>query len=447
MKPRLQADILVVDDKADICELIAGILQDEGYRPRIACDVESALKEIRLCSPHLVLLDVWLAHSPEGGFHILDALKTDYPHLPVIMISGHGTIESAVAAIQRGAYDFIEKPFTASRLLLATDRALEAASLKHTVAALQEQTPYHRSFLGSSSAVNRLRYALERAASSNARILLTGPVGAGKNLAARTLHGLSLRAQGAFIAFSPMTLPPAEHAAHLGGDDNKPAGKMSVFERAHGGTLYIDGVEALDLSAQDRLLGLIQGGGHHEDVRLIASTSTSLSEKILTGAFREDLYHRLNVISIHVPSLVERGEDIPALIMHHMTYLEHTVGLKKVPLSREAMEILQTYRWPGNVRQLNNLIERLMIEAGEHKRDFIDVEHLPGEITAALAVLPGDKNTSILELSLREAREYFEREYLRAQINRFNGNISRTANFVGMERSALHRKLKLVGAM
>jgi two-component system nitrogen regulation response regulator NtrX len=444
MNPRLQADILIVDDKLDICDLISGILEDEGYKTRRAHDVESALQEIRFCAPHLVLLDVWLAHNPEGGFHILDALKIEHPHLPVIMISGHGTIESAVMAIQRGAYDFIEKPFTASRLLLATARALEAASLRQTVVALQEQIPYHRSFLGTSSAVNRLRYALERAASSNARVLITGPLGAGKNLAARTLHGLSRRVQGPFITFSPKILPESDHLAHMDGQNIPEKG---ILERAHGGTLYIDSVDALEISAQDRLLAFLQSVGQPWDVRIIASTSTVLAEKIVTGAFREDLFHRLNVLPIAVPSLMERREDIPELIMHHMTYLEHTVGLQKVFFTQEAIEVLQMCRWSGNVRQLNNCVERIMIEAGERQQKTIGPDQLPPDLTDILKVFPSDSDASVLDLSFREARERFEREYLRAQVHRFNGNVSRTANFVGMERSALHRKLKLVGAL
>ncbi len=449
-------DILIVDDEADIRDLVAGILEDEGYDTRTARDSDHALSEIAIRRPNLVFLDIWMQGSRLDGLQLLEVLRQQHPELPVVMISGHGNIETAVAAIKRGAYDFIEKPFKADRLLLVASRALENSRLKREVRELKQIAPIPNALIGHSSAMNQLRQAIERAAKTNSRILIVGPSGAGKELAVRTLHSLSARAQGPFVVINAATITPERMEMELFGVE-QPNGeeerKVGALEEAHGGTLFIDEIADLPRETQSRILRVLveqnfqrQGGATkvQVDVRIVSSTSRNLEAEIAEGRFREDLYHRLAVVPIRVPPLSERREDIPELINFFMEQISAATGLSKRTIGEDAMAVLQSHVWPGNVRQLRNNVERLMILAGGE--GVVTADMLPQDVGSMVPSMPGGNGGDhIMGLPLREAREIFERDYLIAQIGRFSGNISRTAEFVGMERSALHRKLKALG--
>lgn len=452
----MSVDILVVDDEEDIRELIAGILEDEGYNPRMAADSSSALAAVRDRLPSLVILDVWLQNSEMDGIEILAELKKLHPDLPVVIISGHGTIETAVAAIKKGAYDFVEKPFNADRLILAVDRALEAMRLRRENVELRERTP-DWGLVGSSSAVSNLRSIIERVADARSRVLIHGPPGSGKEMIARLLHTSSRRAGQPFVVASAASIAPErmeEELFGIEGDDGKPQ-MIGLMEKAHGGTLMFDEVGDMPLETQGKILRVLvdqrfkRVGGQKAvevDVRIVSTTSRDLLAAAAEGQFREDFYHRLNVVSIDAPGLGERREDIPTLVAYFVDRIAKSSGLPKRPFSAEAMAALQTYGWPGNVRQLRNVIERTLILMGRDPEIEITCEHLPSEVMDAGVSIPaGEGLEQIIALPLREARERFEREYLIAQINRFGGNISRTAAFIGMERSALHRKLKALG--
>lgn len=452
----MNEDILVVDDEEDIRELISGILEDEGYSPRMARDSVSALRSVQDRLPSLVILDVWLQNSPMDGIEILDEIKTLHPDLPVVIISGHGTIETAVAAIRKGAYDFVEKPFNTDRLILVVKRALEATQLRRENLELRERAP-DWSLVGSSSAVSTLRSVVERVADARSRILITGPPGSGKEMLARLIHARSKRAQRPFLVVSAASIAPErmeEELFGIEGEDGTPR-MIGLMERAHGGTLMFDEIGDLPAETQSKILRVLveqrfrRVGGERAvevDVRIVSTTSQDLLALSEKGEFREDLFHRLNVVSIETPGLGERREDIPALVAYFIDRIAKTSGVQRRTISADAMAALQTYNWPGNVRQLRNVVERTLILMGREANDDITCDHLPSEVLDAGVSIPaGEGLEQIIALPLREARERFEREYLIAQINRFGGNISRTAAFIGMERSALHRKLKALG--
>src|SRR5919107_1278012 len=453
----MSADILIVDDEADIRDLVAGILEDEGHRSRTAGSSDEALAAIESRRPHLVFLDIWLQGSRLDGLQVLDLIKAQHPDLPVVMISGHGNIETAVSAIKAGAYDFIEKPFKADRLVLVAERALEASRLKREVRDLRAQSVQASRIAGHSPVVNSLRQTAERVAPTNARILVTGAPGSGKELTARTIHALSSRANAPFVVINAATITPDTMEAELfgieGGDER--IRRVGALEEAHGGTLYIDEIADMPRETQNRILRVLVDqnfqriGGTtrvHVDVRIISSSSRDLPAEIASGRFREDLFHRLGVIPIRVPSLSERREDVPELIEFFMEQISSTTGLPKRRIAEDAMAVLQSHDWPGNVRQLRNNVERLMILISGDADAVIDASMLPQDVGAMVPNLPnGNGGEHLMGLPLRDAREMFEREYLLAQIARFSGNISRTAEFIGMERSALHRKLKSLG--
>src|SRR5712675_2749588 len=451
----MASDILIVDDEADIRELVAGILQDEGYNTRTARDSDDAITSIRARRPNLVFLDIWLQGSRLDGLQLLDSLKGEHPDLPVVMISGHGNIETAVAAIKQGAYDFIEKPFKADRLVLVADRALETSRLKREVKELKQLTPLATTLIGHSTAVNQLRQTIEKVAPTNSRILIVGPPGSGKELSARAIHGISDRAEGPFIVINAAAITPERMEIELFGTEpvnGTQERKIGAFEEAHGGTLFIDEVCDMPLETQNKILRVVvdqifqRVGGTSNvavDVRIVTSTSRDLEREIAAGRFREDLYHRLNVVPVRVPPLSERRGDIIDLVDYFMDQISHATGLPKRLIGEDAVAVLQSHDWPGNVRQLRNNVERLMILAGGDADAVISASMLPQDVGAMVPNLPnGNGGEHLMGLPLRDAREMFEREYLRAQISRFGGNISRTAEFVGMERSALHRKLK-----
>jgi len=453
----MSADILVVDDEVDIRELVAGLLEDEGYRTRKAGSADEALAAIAARRPNLVFLDIWLQGSRLDGLQVLELIKESHPDLAVVMISGHGNIETAVSAIKSGAYDFIEKPFKADRLVLVAERALEASRLRREVRELKTRSVQASRIVGRSTAVNQLRQTLERVAPTNARVLITGEPGCGKELTARTLHEASTRSAGPFVVINAATITPETMEEELfgieGGDGR--SRRVGALEEAHGGTLYIDEIGDMPRETQNRILRVLVdqnfqrvGGATrvHVDVRIISSSSRDLAQLIADGQLREDLYHRLGVVPIRVPALSERREDVPELIDFFMDQISVATGLPRRRIGGDAMAILQSHEWPGNVRELRNNVERLMILTKGDPGAEITVDMLPAEVGAMVPTTPsGSGGEKLMSLPLRDAREIFEREYLMAQIARFSGNISRTAEFIGMERSALHRKLKSLG--
>ncbi len=447
-------EILVVDDEPDIRELVAGVLSDEGYSCRTAGDSTGALAMVDERRPSLVLLDVWLHGSPMDGLEVLDAIKAREPNLPVIIFSGHGSIDTAVSAVSRGAMDFIEKPFEAERLLLLVGRATETERLQRENARLREGFAGPDEFTGNSSIINQVRATLKRVANTGSRVLITGPAGSGKEVAARLLHGWSPRADKAFVTVNSARITPERFEQELFGEETD--GKLirpGLLETADGGTLYLDEVADMPASTQARILrvltdqSFVRAGGNRQigvDVRVVSSTARDLDTEIAERRFREDLYYRLNVVPVGIPPLADRRDDIPALADHFFTRYAREQGLRPPQLTPEALAALQAYDWPGNVRQLRNVVERTVILAPRDRLERIEPDMLPSEITGS-ATEDGQGMSNMMGVPLREARESFEREYLRVQIRRFSGNISRTAGFIGMERSALHRKLKLLG--
>ncbi len=449
----MATDILIVDDEADIRDIVSGILSDEGHATRTAKNSDEALAAIEARRPHLMFLDIWMQGSRLDGLQLLNVIKEHHPALPVVMISGHGNIETAVSAIRAGAYDFIEKPFKADRLVLVADRALEASRLKREVSELRSRAGAADRIVGRSSAMNQLRQVIERVAPANSRVLITGAPGSGKELVARSIHEASSRAAGPFVVINAATITPENMELELFGSEGRDGRrKVGALEEAHGGTLYIDEVADMPRETQAKILRVlvdqnfqrVDGATRvHVDVRIISSSSRDLAKAIAEGVFREELFHRLSVVPINVPSLADRRDDIPELIDFFMEQVSQTTGMPRRKIGPDAMAVLQSHDWPGNIRQLRNNVERLMILTAGDPEAEITAEMLPSEIGALVPATPnGAGGEKLMSLPLREAREVFEREYLVAQISRFGGNISRTAEFIGMERSALHRKLK-----
>ncbi len=453
-------DILIVDDETDIRMLVSGILEDEGYQTREAGTSAEAVEAIESRPPGLVLLDIWLENSDLDGIGILEVIKRDYPDVPVVMMSGHGTVETAVQAIKLGAYDFIEKPFKSDRLLLIVERAIEAARLRRENEELKVRAGEDNDLIGDSHAIRDVRQAIERVAPTNSRVLITGPAGSGKEVAARMLHKLSRRADGPFVVINCANMEPDRFEMELFGTEHPIDGvdggrKIGTFERAHNGALFLDEVADMPMETQGKIVRVLQdqtferiGGGVRVsvDVRVIAASTRDLSEEMASGRLREDLFYRLSVVPISMPSLRERRDDIPKLAESFMRRAADANGRQPRGFGADAMATLQGYDWPGNVRELRNVVERLLIMAPGDADVPMGADMLPTELTSAgPAVAQANKSGEMLAMPLREAREVFERDYLVAQIDRFGGNISKTASYVGMERSALHRKLKSLG--
>ncbi len=449
-------DVLIVDDEQDIRELVAGVLEDEGYAARTAADADAALAALADRRPSLVLLDVYLKGSRLDGLDLLDEIKRRDPSLPVLVISGHGNIDTAVAAIRRGAVDFIEKPFEAEQLLLLVARATETDRLRRENASLKAQIGREDELTGSSVAINTVRATLKRVAATGSRVLISGPAGVGKEVAARLLHMWSPRVRAPFTVVSAARMTPERVEEELFGlEEGQEVVRPGLLEQAHGGTLFLDEIADMPLTAQAKILRVLTDQSFNRvggtrvvkvDVRVVSASSRDLADEIAGGRFREDLYYRLNVVPVHLPALTERREDIPALVEHFVARYAAERRVATPRVSPEAMAALQAYDWPGNVRQVRNVVERTIILAPGDRLGTIDMDMLPPEVLSDQARLnPGEAAKSIMGAPLREARETFEREYLRVQIRRFSGNISRTATFIGMERSALHRKLKTLG--
>jgi two-component system nitrogen regulation response regulator NtrX len=453
-------DILIVDDEPDIRLLIDGILCDEGYETRGAADSDGAIAAFRMRRPSLVILDVWLQGSRLDGLGLLEMFHSEEPQVPVVMISGHGTIEMAVTAIQQGAYDFIEKPFQSDRLLLSVRRALEAAALARENAELRLRVGPETGLTGESAAISLVRAGVEKVAPTGSRVLIHGPAGSGKEVVARMIHARSRRAEGPFVALNCATLNPTRFEEELFGmeagmDPIAHPRRAGVLERAHGGTLVLDEVSDMPMETQGKIVRALQDstferlGGSSRikvDVRVLSTTNKDLHGEIAAGRFREDLFYRLAVVPLKVPALKERREDIPVLAEFFLGRSAESSGMPARELSADTIAALQAYEWPGNVRQLRNLMDWLLIMAPGGAADAIRADMLPPEIgSGAPALLTIDPTADIMGLPLRDARDLFETQYLQAQLMRFGGNISRTAQFVGMERSALHRKLKQLG--
>ena len=448
-------DILIVDDERDIRELISDILKDEGYSTRLASNSDEAMEEVTSDQPALMILDIWLKDSNMDGIDILKTVKRDYPDVPIVIISGHGNIEIAVAAIKQGAYDFIEKPFNIDQLMVVVRRAMETSRLRRENSELKQQDGKPSEMIGDSAAFRTMLGNLDKVTKSNGRVMLSGPSGSGKELAARFIHQNSLRASAPFVTVNCAGVEPDRVEEVLFGRESLERGvEAGLLEQANGGSVYFDEVADMPLGTQTKILRVLvdqsftRVGGSDKikvDLRVISSTSKDLAEEIEAERFREELYHRLNVVPIAVPSLSERREDIPVLAEYFINGFNESQGLPQRELSDDAVALMQTMSWPGNIRQLKNLIERVLILGDE--TGPIEARELPGDEGPAQeegrVVLSG----ALATMPLREAREAFEREYLLTQINRFGGNISRTASFVGMERSALHRKLKSLGVV
>ncbi len=456
----MATDILIVDDERDIRSLISGILVDEGYEAREAGDANSALAEIEGRQPNAILLEIWLQGSRLDGIALLKLLKERSLDMPVIMISGHGNIQTAVTSIKLGAYDFIEKPFEADRLLLCVERALEASRLRRENAELRLRTGPQVEIVGESQSIKQLRSAVTKVAPTRSRVLINGPAGSGKEVVARAIHAQSGREQAPFIAINAAAITPERMEEELfgvegGGAAPGAVSKVGMFEQAHGGSLYLDEIADMPLETQGKILRVLQeqtfqrlGGSRRikVEVRVIASTSRDLQEEIAEKRFREDLYYRLNVVPLRVPPLNERRDDIPLLIHHFLECATAMSGLVPRQLTSDALAVLQTCDWPGNVRQLRNVIDWVLIMAPGTSNTPVNSDMLPAELLMQTpAALRPENGAEIMGLPLREAREMFEKQYLEAQVTRFGHNISRTASFVGMERSALHRKLKTLG--
>ncbi|MFM9153955.1 MAG: sigma-54-dependent transcriptional regulator [Methylocystis sp.] len=449
----MASDILIVDDEADIRELVAGILSDEGHGTRTAKDADEALAAIAARRPHLVFLDIWLQGSRLDGLQVLEEIQQQHKGLPVVMISGHGNIETAVSAIKIGAYDFIEKPFKSDRLVLVAERALEAYQLRREISALRQRAGAFDQIVGSSPPAHQLQQLVARVAPVNSRVMITGAPGTGKELAARCIHEASSRAAGAFVVINSATITPENMEVELFGREGTGGErKVGALEEAHGGTLFLDEISDMPMDTQAKILRVLvdqsfqRVGGTTKvqvDGRVISSSARDLAFAIEDGTLREDLFHRLAVVPIRVPSLAERREDIPALIEYFMDNMSAASGMPRRQIAEDALAVLQLHDWPGNIRQLKNNVERLMILTAGEPGATITADMLPADVGELVPATPaGVKGEKLMSLPLREAREVFEREYLVAQLNRFSNNISRTAEFIGMERSALHRKLK-----
>ena len=448
-------DILIVDDEQDIRQLITGVLEDEGFEARSASNSDTALEELQKRQPSVLLLDVWLEGSRLSGMDLLRHVRNRHADLPVLMISGHGSIETAVAAIRDGAYDFVEKPFTTDRILLAISRAMEAFRLRRENAELRLHTGAATELIGRSLEMSQTRGLIERVAPTGSRVLIQGPPGSGKEVAARMIHRCSRRSEGPFVVANCAIMAPSRLEEELFGSEEG-AGKTGLLERAHGGTLLLDEIADMPAETQGKIVRVLQeqtflrvGGAQRVsvDVRVIATSNRDLAAEVAQGRLRQDLFYRLNVVPLEMAPLRQRREDIPLLVNHFLQRYAAQAGINPPEVAEDAMAVLQAYDWPGNVRELRNIVERLSILAPGENAATLRASALPPELCKDAPVISHfEKGDAMMSLPLREARDMFEREYLLAQMRRFGNNISQTAQFIGMDRSTLHRKIKTFSA-
>lgn len=452
-----QNKVVIVDDEKDILELISDIVDDAGFKPIKAKNSQEAFNQISENQPEAVILDIWLKDSELDGLGILEFLKKKYSDLPVIMISGHGNIETALRSLKLGAYDYIEKPFKQDKLINTLNKAVETARLAKENKELKELNQQVDFLYGESNVIKNLRAEIDRVSKTESRVFIKGEIGVGKEYIAERIHLESRRASNPYVRLDVYNYEEKEVEDIIFGTEdaggfNSPARKVGLLELANGGTLYISEIADLPKNVQAKLVKFLTDGKFTRvggtknievNVRVVASTNTDIQKKIQEGEFRSDLFSRLNVVELYVPSLAERRDDIPMVTEYIKNHFCAKYNLPRRRFTNEAFISLQSFDWPGNTRQLMNIVEWLLIMNPGEATDTLKSSMLPKEIVAGSA---GDflenGNKELMSLKLRDARQLFERQYLLAQINRFGGNISRTASFVGMERSALHRKLK-----
>ncbi len=448
-------DILIVDDEKDIRELISEILIDEGYSTRSSSNSADCLDQVSNAPPDLLILDIWLKDSNMDGIDILKKVKIDYPQVPVVIISGHGNIEIAVSAIKQGAYDFIEKPFNLEQLLVVVRRAMETSSLRRENKKLKQKDMVDFELKGESSIFRNLVSNLDKVSKANSRVLISGSSGSGKESAARYIHANSRQAVGDFVLVNCSTSDQEDLERALFGYKNRDGSEqVGALEKADGGTIYLDKISELPMDLQGKLLKVLVDNSLSRigsdkkvnvNLRFISGTNSDLTQKIDDKKFREDLFHRLNVVPIKIPNLSDRIDDIPVLAKYFAVKLSSINGLANREFTDDSLTFLQGMNWPGNIRQLKNIIERVLILGNPSDQISSDELILSEAKPQNNDDVINSISPELASMSLREARESFERDYLLLQINRFGGNISKTATFVEMERSALHRKLKSLG--
>ena len=452
-----KVSILVVDDELDICEMVAETLKDENYNAFIATNYDMAVDILKKENINLLITDIWMNNDTNAGLKLLNFSQNYNSLIPVIMMSGHGNIETAMKAAKNGAFDFVEKPFKAERLILLIEKALEDRNLKLKVLDFELKESERMKLVGNSATFKHIKQNLDKIAQTNSRVLITGPSGSGKELIARWVHKKSNRVSFPFIVASCATLSPERVEQVLFGwndtttaDENNQS-NIGLFEQANNGTLFFDEICDLPLKTQGKLVQAIQDQSFYKigsnkkinvDVRIISASNNNLMDFIKNGSLREDLFYRLSVAPIVVPPLNKRGDDIVDLIVHFLNQLAKDFGNNILKLSSETFVILKSYSWPGNVRQLKNTLEWLNIMYGKQKDFEIFPSHLPPEILGYNKKEDSIHTSNQLNLSLKDARKIFEKKYLKDQLNRFSGSISKTSTFIGMDRSALHRKLK-----
>ncbi len=449
--------ILVVDDESDICEMVAEILKDEGYNAITANNYEAAVQILKNQNITLLITDIWMNNNTNAGLELLSWSKIYDSFIPVIMMSGHGNIETAMKAAKSGAYDFIEKPFKSERLILLVDKAIKERNLKIKVSDFEFRENERLNLIGSSSIFKNIKQQLNRVSQTNSRVLISGPSGSGKELIARFIHKESNRKSFPFIIASCATLSPERVEQVLFGwnekikEDQLSQNSIGLFEQANNGTLFFDEICDLPIQTQGKLVQAIQDQSFYKlgsnkkinvDVRVISASNKNLLKSMEDGVLREDLFYRLSVAPIEVPPLNKRSDDINDLVDYFLKLISKELGSHDLKISSETLVVLQNCDWPGNVRQLKNLIEWLIIMYGNQKNLIIMPSHLPPEILGFNEEKKIDKIRSEFSLSLKDARKNFEAYYLKEQLKRFKGNIAKTSTFIGMDRSALHRKLK-----
>jgi len=446
-------EILVVDDNADIRQLISGILKDKGFVVRLAANYDQALLEINKKLPDVAVIDVKLDKGDNDGIELLVHIKKIGENVPVIMISGHANVQMAVDSLKLGAFEFIQKPFSSERLINFINRAIENVELKKDNIALENKLFHSYDIIGKSQSIEKIKNLINKLKNAESRIFISGPAGSGKELVARQIHKQSLRSKRPFVVVNGALLNPEKYELELFGSENSNETiNYGFFEKAKGGTLLIDEVTEIPLETQAKILRVLidqkfsRVNGSKEvnvNVRIISTSSKNVRAEVDKGNFREDLYHRLNVVPIFLPPLKDRSEDIPSLLNYFSKKIAELNGINETKLDTN-FDLFYKYDWPGNVRELRNLVERISILSLNEKVNNIN-QLVQDSLFQKNTSPDSDSYESVLTYPLKEAREKFEKNYLTSQLKKYKGNISKTAEFIGMERSALHRKLKSLG--